>query len=179
MMTTNELSFGDGNVSVHDDMLDANGRRAAYGESGAVRDPVGIENDNVGCRAGTQDAAILQIQPAGGCAGHFVDRFFQAENGSPAHVLGDDARKRAIAAWVRLPADQHAIAAHHSRRVAEHHFVIGFAAARRDDRRVQRGRLQEFDDEERHVHAQCLRHARHRITFPISERGRRRIAQNV
>ncbi len=106
---------------VHEDIAEPDSVGAGLIEGGLIGNPVGVEDNNVGCCAGFEFAAAFEAECPRGQGGHLADGCFEGERFEFAHVSAEHAGVVAIAARMRQFAvgrARAAVAGDHGQRVA-------------------------------------------------------------
>src|SRR4029077_15324055 len=111
-------------LSVYENLFDADGKFLRLGESGAVDHGGRIEENQVGECAFPEDTAIFPVEPVSGQRSHFADGFRQWE---PV-IFADEAAEHA---WespsaARMFRSNPAVAGHHDPRLLVKHFYVLF-----------------------------------------------------
>src|SRR5438132_9627877 len=92
--------------AVHDDVLDAVAVLERLGIGGAVDDPGGVEDRDVGEPARSQPPAVADADLGRVERSHFADRIFEREQTAVARVDAQHPRERAEVARMRMTAAQ-------------------------------------------------------------------------
>ena len=108
------LAFVYYDFAVDYDVGDAQGELLGVFSGGGGFDGFGVEDDDVGLVAVSEEATGLEAQALGGEGGHLSDGLGEAELLFGAYVLGEDYGEAAVGAGAGELAHEHSVAADHA-----------------------------------------------------------------